>query len=572
MKKIYISFAAAMLAAQAFAVDPAVYPDFQITGLSPDGRIAVSELYGNVDIIDLTTGEITSFTEGDMGATSYSTGIGNYVSNTGIVLGSTFDNLNAAYYQNGEWKELSVPNPAYSNMANGITPDGLRICGSVGGAAFSPDSETIMLVPAVWNLQENGEYSDAVILPYPEVDFSGRTPQYITAIAISENGRVVAGQIRDYSGGYCEPIVYTLNDDNVWEYSLPARHLLNPDNVEFPIDPGDGPEGPSYENFMTPEELEAYNEAVNEYWMTFEGEYPDPFDYMTPEELAAYNEVLAEYQIAYEEWAALSSAFYEVFNAVTDNAPSYVFNQVILSGDGKTYIAAQEYVESDMWTWPRIVNYAPAVFNLENGEVNVYDKEYNVMPMCITSSNTILGYSMQRNPDNFVAKVWPADAEAPVTLYSYMQNANANTAAWMNENMVHDVLTFDPDTWEDLIIEDLMITGVPHATPDMSVIATHVENFFEDSMTLTYSYILPAAVETGVKAVESKELAINALPGSVILVKGNASSIKVYDLNGRNVFEAANANGALSTGLNAGVYVVKATDAQGNSIVRKVRF
>ncbi len=82
MKKIYISFAAAMLAAQAFAVDPAVYPDFQITGLSPDGRYAVSDLYGSVDIIDLTTGNITSFTEGDMGATSYSGGMGNYVSNT----------------------------------------------------------------------------------------------------------------------------------------------------------------------------------------------------------------------------------------------------------------------------------------------------------------------------------------------------------------------------------------------------------------------------------------------------------------------------------------------------------
>lgn len=574
MKKFYISFAAALLAAQVSAVVPASYENYQITGLSPDGRYAVSCLYGTMNVIDLTTGNIETFAEGDMGATSYSEGMGNYVSNTGIVLGSMFDSLNAAYLKGGEWTELPVENPNLSNMANGITPDGLRICGSIGASEISTETSTIMLIPAVWDLKENGEYSGPVILPYPELDFSGRVPQYVTALYISDDGRTIAGQIRDYSGMLPEPIIYTLDDENNWSYSLPARHLINPDHLELPEDPGDGPTGPDIQDFMSEEEREAYQAAIDEFYETWEN-YPDPLDYMTEEEIDAYNDAYAAYEEAYNEWNEKFEAFYDVLTQILDSSPEYIFNSISLSPDGKRCLTAQQIAipNDDPLAWRPVYKISPVVFNLENGEVSQYDNSYNVMPTYITSAYTVLGYTDETDPTyNRVAKVWPLGAEAPVTLYSYMQTANANTAAWMNENMTHDieVINWETETFE--MLEDVMITGVPHATPDLSVIATHVENFFEDSDVMTFSYILPASIESGVKVVESAELHLNTLPGSVLLVNGKASSLQVFDLNGRNVFEVANVSGALSTGLGAGVYIVKATDAEGNSIVRKVRF
>lgn len=573
MKKIYISFAAAMLAAQASAVQPTAYPNFQITGISPDGHYAASSLYGTMRVIDLITGDVISFEEGDMGATYYEQGAGNYVSNTGIVLGSMFNTLNAAYIKDGEWFELNVPNPEFSNMANGITPDGLRICGSVGLSEFSTESTTSMLVPAVWNLQENGEYSDAVLLPHPELDFSGRVPQYITAISISDDGRTVAGQIRDYSGMCCEPIIYTLDDENNWSYSLPAHDLINPDHLVLPEDPGDGPVGPDMEDYMTEEEREAYEAAVMEWYMTFEGDYPDMLDYMSPEELDAYNEAYEAYQVVYAEWYERFTAFNDVLNEIFESSPEYEFNSVILSPDGKRLVTSQQFVDSDPLSWSRDVEFTSAIFNLENGEVTVLDKAYNMKPISITSAYTILGYTQESDPVNFVAKVWTEGAEQPMTLYSYMQMANANTAAWIEENMVHDIQMYDWESGEFVTYENVMITGVPLASADMSLVVTHVENYFDyETEAATYSYILPASAEVGIKAVESTQLALSTLPGAVLIVNGKASSLQVFDLNGRNVFEASDATGALSTGLGAGIYVVKATDASGDSIVRKVRF
>ena len=573
MKKIYISIATAMLAAQAMALDPAVYPDFQLVGVSPDGHYAVSALMGTMNVIDLTTGKVTTFEAGDLGATYYEKGVGNFISNTGIVLGSMFNSVNAAYLKDGEWFELPVPDPVLSNMANGITPDGMRICGSVGLSEISLEASSVMMAPAIWNLQENGEYSDAVMLPYPEVDFSGRVPQYVTAVSISDDGRIVAGQIGDFSGMCPEPIVYTLDDDNNWTYTLPARHLINPDHLELPEDPGDGPMGPDMADYMTAEEQEAYDAAVMEWYMTFEGDYPSPLDYMSPEEVEAYNEAYAEYNVEYNEWFERFQAYYDVLNEIFDSSPEYEFNSVILSGDGKRLVSSQQFSDSDSFTWPRKVEFTSAIFNLENGEVTVLDKAYNMKPMGISSSYTIVGYTQESDPTNYVAKVWPDGAEQPETLYSYMTKANANTASWMDENMVHDISIYDWTVDESIVYEDIMVTGVPYTSADMSIIVTQVQNYFDPSTeAMTFSYVLPASAEVGVKAVESKDLALSTLPGAVLIVNGKASTLEVFDINGRSVFTASEASGALSTGLGAGIYVVKATDAAGKSIVRKVRF
>ncbi len=90
-----------------------------------------------------------------------------------------------------------------------------------------------MSVPVLWIRGEDGNFGKPVELPYPTTDITGRVPQYVTAIALSDDGSTVLGQVRDYSGRIHYPIVYT-NNNGEWTYSLPAMSLVNPDNIELP--------------------------------------------------------------------------------------------------------------------------------------------------------------------------------------------------------------------------------------------------------------------------------------------------------------------------------------------------
>ena len=166
---------------------PTEYANGAFQSISPSGQYAISDQgYGIIVIHDFTNDKSYVYGEDTY---SYSTGLGNAVSNNGIVLASTTNNTNAAYWSEGKWIDLNVPNPNHSNMANGITPDGSRICGSIGNAAMNPDEDNTMLVPAYWDRQADGSYGECHPLPHPDLDYTGRAPQYITAISISDDGQ-----------------------------------------------------------------------------------------------------------------------------------------------------------------------------------------------------------------------------------------------------------------------------------------------------------------------------------------------------------------------------------------------
>ena len=145
-----------------------------------------------------------------------------------MLVGSTTPVGTAAYVKGGEWHLLPVPYPEHTNLAHGITPDGKVICGVVGNDDVSLDATNIMSLPAVWYLQDDGTYGEPVVLPHPEKDFTGRVPQYVSAISISDDGKTVVGQVRDYRGSMEEPIVYTCNDKGEWSYTLICPELINP--------------------------------------------------------------------------------------------------------------------------------------------------------------------------------------------------------------------------------------------------------------------------------------------------------------------------------------------------------
>ena len=85
--------------------------------------------------------------------------------------------------------------------------------------------------------------------------------------------------------------------------------LVNPDNIELPQDPGEGPAAPKAEDFLSPEEKTAFEKALEE-WENKNGgssnpdfnSYPDVNDFLGEESKARYDEAYDEYIKANAAW------------------------------------------------------------------------------------------------------------------------------------------------------------------------------------------------------------------------------------------------------------------------------
>ena len=565
MKKVLLlSAVAAMSAAAVNAIEPQVLDDVMITKLSPDGNLAVSDMNGVVTIFDFANDKTYEYGMDEETYVSYTTGLGNAISSTGIIVGGKGDE-NPAYWENGEWKMLPVSEVSGVYGPNGITPDGGVICGIV--PSTSTGATTIL--PAIWTRNDDGSYSDYKILPHPSKDFSGRDPQFITAVCISNDGKTIAGQIQDYSGMLPQPIVYRMNDKNEWEYELIHPEMINVGNVEFP-EWSPEPYRPEPEDFMTPENLAAYEEAYQTYIQN--GYNPDlmpyPSEYMTPEEIAAFEEAAA----IYNEWLEKDNAIGDIVWSLPDEgAAMFVYNNVALSGNGKYYGTTAQFIIDGEY------KYMPIIFDLETGDFTKHSADKDIsITFVADNGNALAGtvmdyfsispmqaYALKSGEDTFVPLI-DFLAYSPVTV------------DWMKKNMSHDgVATGEYDEEGSLILEDnYMITGMPTANADMSVIATWTTSDLWDidnwEKPFAYSYLLtPGLNPTGIALpVDGANLAIAIVDGAIML-NGDAASVAVYDLNGRLVMNVANPGAKVETTLASGFYIVKAVAANGEAVTVK---
>lgn len=565
MKKVLLlSAVAAMSAAAVNAIEPQVLDDVMITKLSPDGNLAVSDMNGVVTIFDFANDKTYEYGMDEETYVSYTTGLGNAISSTGIIVGGKGDE-NPAYWENGEWKMLPVSEVSGVYGPNGITPDGGVICGIVP----STTTGATTILPAIWTRNDDGSYSDYKILPHPSKDFSGRDPQYITAVCISNDGKTIAGQIQDYSGMLPQPIVYRMNDKNEWEYELIHPEMINVGNVEFP-EWSPEPYRPEPEDFMTPENLAAYEEAYQTYIQN--GYNPDlmpyPSEYMTPEEIAAFEEAAA----IYNEWLEKDNAIGDIVWSLPDEgAAMFVYNNVALSGNGKYYGTTAQFIIDGEY------KYMPIIFDLETGDFTKHSADKDIsITFVADNGNALAGtvmdylsispmqaYALKSGEDTFVPLI-DFLAYSPVTV------------DWMKKNMSHDgVATGEYDEEGSLILEDnYMITGMPTANADMSVIATWTTSDLWDiynwEKPFAYSYLLtPGLNPTGIALpVDGANLAIAIVDGAIML-NGDAASVAVYDLNGRLVMNVANPGAKVETTLASGFYIVKAVAANGEAVTVK---
>lgn len=563
--------AAAGLCAQAF-VNPEIYPGASWHAISPDGRYLESNVYGTMVIYDLTTGvEWTYELGGETGTSSYSAGNGNNFSATGILVGSITDNGTAAYWKEGEWHLLDVIDPTMGNLANGITNDGTRICGCLGTAEMQINDDTLMGVPCVWDLQSDGTYGEPVVLPHPELDPTGRVPQYVTAVSISADGKTVAGQMTGATGFIQYPIIFTLGDDGKWSYKLLMEKEMCPEDIVFPPYPGEGPDQPQKTDFMTAEEKASHEAAVDAWaasgWST---PYPEEYDYMTAEEIAAYEKAVAEYEPLYAAWEEASNAWYAKLEELLETIPLFEFNDALMTPDGSSYVST--LTVTDPMSWPPTSVYTPGWIDIASDSyVTVESGGKSIYINWIVNDDLFLGTT---GLSSVPMTSYLITREGKVTeMAEYLKGLDENFATWMDENLKHEMLEYEEDENGEVIevTNEYLFTGAAITTPDMKTLALWCQDVWE-YQEVAYGYVFNLGEYQGVNdVVTAAGNRISFDANGNLNVEGNGvKAVTVYDLQGRKVLDSAVGDGTISNDLRGGVYIIRATTDRGVSFSSKI--
>ncbi len=536
MKQILLLTVASALCFPAIAADqlePDVLESSIAYALSPNGQYVVSDGYSGMKIFDLKSNKTYDYTE-ESDNEKYTPGISQCVSDNGIVLGYLND-LNASYWIDGEWHLIDIPAYATSsNCVHAITPDGTRVCGSIGVAGMSyGDDDVLMQAPCIWNWDSSaGAFGAPVMLPHPELDFTGRIPQLITAVSISHDGKTIAGQVVCATGMLAYPILYTENENGEWSYVIPDEAALHPDGKDFPEYPGDqGPAYPSEESFMTPAEIQEYTNALQEYYESgYTLPYPQYKDFMTKEELEAFNEAMAEFKVVNEIWESKFDAWMKTFYEFKALVPDYQLNSIRISPDGKKYAntitvtgernPSSWFVPTDTYIW---------VFDIETGDIKKYEQQKDFVLTYLGNDGVALAYIKKNEaPQSFVLK----DGKA-IEMYSWISEHQPAYKAWMDENLVFEI---EQAEWNEeledyeIVYKEVLLTGRAYATPDLSKIVLGIENVW-DYMDDGITYVFNMGVSTGVSQVESENVKTTIYDLSGRKLK-NASAPGIYIING----------------------------------------
>lgn len=526
MKKLLLLTSVGMLSLTAFPSEvpaPEKLENSFAYAMSPNGQYIVSCGMSGTKLFDLATGKVTDFAE-ETGDYTYSPGIANCVSDNGIVVGGP-ESYAPQYWKDGEWHDLELPaNSLGGAYSQSITPDGFRICGSVKTAVLNMDDDTLMLEPCVWSWDaEKGEYGKPLMLPHPEVDFSGRVPQYITALDISDDGKTVIGQVRTATGMIHYPIIYSENEDGEWSYRTLFEDKILPEGVTFPEYPGENPAHyPEYTDYMTADEIEAYNAAFEAWYASgFVLPYPEYQDYMTPEEFAAYEKALADAEAMTAAWGPKFEAWMDVLNECIITWADFQYNSIRISPDGKqfanTMLVPGEPDYDEIGFIPEFSNIW--VFDINGEVVAKYDQADDYTLTYFANDGVVLASSSSSGlPQSFVL------ANGKTTgMKDWITSRIPEYSTWIDENMTFEIERYveDPETGDWVAdYSEATMTGKAYSNPDLSIIALGLDNYWDymdDGMTCVFD------MKTG---------------SAVSPVRPAEGETVIYDLNGRRLKNA----------------------------------
>lgn len=534
MRKAYLLAAIAALGAQMASANVAELTEFSARQVSPDGKYVVSDAdEGIVKVMDVASGDIIYEIGYNDNYSYVFLGYGYAVTETGCFVGEHESQpVIVDFINNGVVQLPYNEDIAYGGVAQAVTPDGQYISGVIANMGEGPSN-----LPVVWTRLDDGSYGMPEILPFP-LDCMGLTPSRIEVYGITDNGSTVAGQIYDALNNSGQtliwPFVVNKDSDGKWESLLVHPELINPEGITLPEKPGAQPSLPYPSEFLSEEEKAAYYEAIDEYWEGERDEYPNAVDFLTGDNLKAYNDAL---QI-YTEWEEKDTLWCEAYLAIYESAPHFWWT-TSMSPNGKyltqfdgsiNYYSGAEFGKS-------------YIFDLEQGSYTMTSEPENFYALHALDNGTVLGYTVQFG-GTWKGYILQPGSDKAISVLDWIASKSKSDAEWVEENLTHHVLNGFAGG-EDLQEEEAVITGMPCADRNMNVMACAVQNCwdFEGSnlgQCLTYVYDYSSTVS--VDALEMKEselIDVWTISGSLIK-------------NGVNKSELQN--------LEKGIYVVKCRD------------
>lgn len=544
------------------ASEPLILPEFYAFKISQDGKWLYSNTgSGEIIIYNLETNQHNEFYEMTLGN-------GNAIANNGICVGST-DMGEAVFLKDDE--EI-YPNAFaqywYSSPA-GITADGSHVVGVVGNNGTSDlDDEVQYYLPFIAEIDSEGNVTHMEFLPHPDKDFFGVVPQYCSASWVSNDGKVVLGQIIGGTGSFIQPIIYRQGEDSSWSYSLPSKPMFNPENLPIPEYPGEFTmTPPDPVNFINDEEKRMEYLEDMDWWMN-EGGFSDDYypgnhldEYMTLEEIDAYNEAVDEFNDAAEEYNKKIEAFFSVRDEILDTSVTFLRNGFCMNSDGTIGALASEYYIGDEEIEIGS-GYTTYILDISNDSMKeIKNQNPYIYPTQVLDGGIILGST--GGAEVQATYVYLPGASDYIPVEDYFANTNPTASTWLRENLVQPL--FDESM--------AMISGCGVASDDFSVFASGVTAYmFPDSDNVFFTYVFNG-LEAGVERVNIKDDSVIKIQNNGVLsISENVSNLSITDLSGRKVFTLPNAYGSIDTNLNHGIYIVEYTDCHGQRISLKAYF
>ncbi len=589
MKKQLLTLAcASFIACTCFGQTMKKYEGLLFDKMSPNGQWTTQAMQGSVVIFNRV--DSVFYVYGEEEGSAYSIGQGNAINNDGIIVGGISDSQ-PAYWQDGEWNllPLAEADTIVYNSADGITPDGRRIAGTIACSRWGLDNNNQMLAPVVWTKGEDGKYGLYQRLPQPTKDFSGRAPQYITARSISADGKTIFGQIVDYTGMYPCLIVYKEDAEGKWSYQTLGQELLYKEGTEFPAWPNYEPKQPKIQNYMSEEELAEYNDAMELYEdsvdLYYQGlieqypSYPLYDNYLKNEaKKEEYTQACVKYEEENKAYQDSTSVFNEVFyEACTERA----FNEVITSENGRYYTCSLSYPDpdGDPLAWRPEVITVPICFDLQGEEPTMTQLEGNNITTCSVLNDGTVFMASPSIEYTRNAYVVPAGSKKAMSFFDWMKAKSLPAYNWMTENLSFDYtgVEYDEDYNEILVsVPDSLIAGTISVNPEGTVFSA----FLWDAWSLEdkgqyISYFIDLNPASGVAAPKAEATEVKVYPNptiDILYIDGDICKINIFDLSGRVVYESSSVSSSIPMASIAGrgTYLVKLTTTDGNIVVKTV--
>lgn len=477
---------------------------FYAVKISPQGNRIISKT-GSMSVYDTETGETFVYTDCLMG-------YGNTITDNGIVVGDAGD-LAAIFYE-GETILPEALLPYRSSQLNALTPDASRVVGMINNS----NDDDVAYVGFVADLNPDFSITNITPLPYPKLDLFGSAPQFTTAVWISDDGKTVIGQVLDWRGFYCYPIVYKEDESGQWSYSLPSESLFNPTKIDIPANPWiNKPEMPVAENFMSGLMLQAYRMKYQEYLQGKVTEMPIPEDYMTDEQYAAYEKAVNDYNEWFYGNTQRINQYLEIYDNVLATSPTFSLNEMALHPSG-------EYFMTQGGTIDFSGEMDGAIYQFSDKDlIDIWKgPDKNLYPCQILADGTLVAsLPMMDVPTSYI--VLP-DTKEFVSIPRYLENNYPEIATWLTT-------TFPGGS------------GLVSISSDKSVMAGALipgqYAFYDEDTDPYYSTYIISGLTAGVEQ---------------IAIEPEEGVFKVYNFQGVKVLETKEVS--LMESLSPGLYIV----------------